>query len=50
VFLAFGQHQRRAAFSHTLNDFVADESIAIIVCNQFLVEGMKLHPPVRIGF
>ena len=42
MLVALRQHQRRSAFPHGLNDFVADQPIARFVGDQLLIEFVEL--------
>ena len=49
MIVPLGQHERRPAAVHRLDDVVADATVAQLVVDQLLVERLELHPLVGIG-
>ncbi len=47
--VALGQDQRRPAAVHGVDHVVRDAAIACRIGDEFLIERLELHAPVRIG-
>ena len=49
MLIPLGQHERRPAVVHRLDDVVADTTVAQVVNNQLLIQRLELHAPIGIG-